>query len=133
MANAPPVFQKLAKLDKSGRKWNVFAGDLGENITTFGIRLAELKCGSKIYFGDDEESAVVKVTGKRATGKGIEERFASILTRFAFVGTDKKENKTKVFKREVGIMGVVERAGYVQPGQMIYVEHPEDGKPLAYL
>lgn len=133
------LFQDLAKTDGHGRSYHIYAGDLGENITTFGIRLSDLKKGSKIYFGDDDDGktttkrAVVEVTGLRCAGKGIEQRFRGLLNRFAFVGIDRKVGKVRVWKREVGVMGVVVSEGYVLPKQRIYVEQPKHGKALGYI
>lgn len=126
------LFQELAQPDEYGRFYEIYAGELGENITTFGIRLAELKKGSKIYFGNEKGCAVLKVTGLRSPGKRIEERFRGLSNKFMYADDDKKD-KVGIWKREVGVMGVVERDGYVIPGQALYVEHPKHGKALGYI
>jgi len=129
------LFQYLAKPDKHGHFYQVYAGDLGENITTFGIKLGDLQKGSKIYFGNEKDCAVVKITGLRCPGKRFEEKegYKGLMKRFLSVGVDKKKGDVKLWKREVGVMGVVERDGYVIPGQVLRVEHPKHAKALEYL
>jgi len=124
------LFQDLAKPDKDGVSYQIYAGELGENITTFGVKLAELKKGSKIYFGDEKGCAVVKLTGLRYPGKKIEDRWEKLVNRFNFEVTDKKTKEKKMYKKAVGVMGVVEREGYAIPGQKLRVEQPKDGKAL---
>jgi hypothetical protein len=44
-----------------------------------------------------------------------------------------RDGKGRVVGRKVGVMGVVECDGYVQPGYVIYVEQPKQKKPLRNL
>ena len=41
-----------------------------------------------------------------------------------------KDNKGKTVGRKVGVMGVVEQEGFVQPGFRVYVERPKHFKAL---
>lgn len=76
--------------------------------------------GTKLHFGDHEGHAVVKITGLRDPKKRLNEWPKGLLERCAL-----KDNRGKLIGRKVGVMGVVERDGYVQPGYVIYVEKPK--------
>ena len=41
-----------------------------------------------------------------------------------------KDKKGNVVGKKVGVMGVVESDGYVQPGYVIYVEKPKSHRTL---
>ena len=91
-------------------------GQMGENITTFGINLLDLPRNTLLLIG---ESAVVEVTGLRnpcAQLDGIQEGLMK-----AVLGRDENSNLI----RKAGIMGVVLQDGIVRPGDTIRVEFPE--------
>ena len=112
-------------LDKVG----LDPGQIGENITTSGIDLLALGCGTKLHFlpsgGMGTPHAVVHVTGLRNPcpqidkyRKGLKEKF---LTRDA---------DGKIIRRTAGIMGTVECGGPVDVGMTILVETPEEFRQL---
>lgn len=82
--------------------------------------------GTKLHFGDHEGHAVVKITGLRDPKKRLSEWPRGLLERCAV-----KDKKGRVVGRRVGVMGVVEADGYVQPGYVIYVEKPKRGRALS--
>lgn len=93
----------------------VFAGDLGENITTRGVDLLALPAGTRLAIGQDAE---VELTGLRNPCSQID-RFqpgltAQVLDRDAAGG----------LVRKAGVMAVVRRGGMVRPGDAIVVRLP---------
>jgi len=67
----------------------------------------------------------VRVTGLRDPQKRLDEWPEGLLERCS-----KKDRKTGKKFRRVGVMGVVEREGWVQPGYSVFVEQPEVRKGL---
>jgi len=116
---------ELAKKDSKGRAYVVSPGALGENITTEGIDLVGLSEGTRLHFGDGDEHAVVKITGLRNPKKRLDEWPKGLLDRCTM-----KNKKGEITGRNVGVMGMVEEDGYVQPGHRIYVEKPKVTKAL---
>lgn len=74
--------------------------------------------------GDGEGHAVVKLTGLRNPKKRLAEWPKGLLERCT--GKDKKGRTVN----RVGVMGIVESEGYVQPGYVVYVEKPTSFKSL---
>lgn len=68
---------------------------------------------------------MVKITGLREPRKRLEEWPDGLLDRCKV-----KDNKGKTVGKAVGVMGVVESDGYVQPGYVISVEKPESSREL---
>jgi MOSC domain-containing protein YiiM len=101
----------------------VFAGDLGENITTRGLDLLALPAGTRLRLG---ATACVQLTGLRNPCSQID-RFqrglmAAVLDR----------DSQGAVVRKSGVMGVVLAGGEVRSGDAIDVEFPEgDPVPLA--
>ena len=102
--------------------FEVNAGELGENITTSGVKLLELPRHSKLYIGSQ---AVVEVTGLRNPCAQINTFQPGLLAAVL----DKNENGELL--RKAGIMSVVLVGGEVYPGDKIQVELPE--KPFLRL
>lgn len=98
-----------------GKGFAVEAGDMGENITTSGIDLLGLPCGTKLYFG---KNAVVEVTGLRNPCSQIENFQKGLLK--AVLGKD--ENGELL--RKAGIMGIVLAGGAVKVDDEIRAELP---------
>lgn len=94
----------------------VFAGDLGENLTTRGVDLLALPTGTRLLLGDE---AVVELTGLRNPCSQIE-RFQPGLTAKVL---DRDANGALV--RKAGVMGVVRRSGVVRAGDPIVVQLPQ--------
>jgi MOSC domain-containing protein YiiM len=122
---ASELFTDLAKPSSKYPSFTLSSGALGENITTSGVDLISLSEGTKLHFGDHEGHAIVRVTGLRDPKKRLGEWPEGLLERCAV-----KDKKGKVTGRKVGVMGVVEADGYVQPGYVIYVEKPKHHRPL---
>jgi len=101
---------------KGGPSFTLSPGSLGENITTSNIDLAALPVNTLLHFGDHEGHAVVRITGIRDPRKRLGEWPKGLLERCK--------------KGKVGVMGTVEREGYVQPGYVVYVERGKGGKAL---
>jgi MOSC domain-containing protein YiiM len=95
-------------------------GELGENITTYGIDLLSLAKDSYLYFGAGEDCAVVQVTGLRNPGPGVEKHKTGLLERVKYKGPDGRT------VRRLGIMGVVIKGGVVNSGDIIKVIEPEE-------
>jgi len=95
--------------------FEVTAGQMGENITTWGVALLDLPTGTLLHLG---ETAVVEVTGLRNPCPQLD-RFQSGLLA-AVLDRDPEGNLV----RKAGIMGVVRVGGEVSPGDGIRVELP---------
>ena len=94
----------------------VFAGDLGENVTTRGIDLRALPAGTVLQLG---AQARVEVTGLRNPCSQID-RFHPGLTAKVL---DRDANGALV--RKAGVMAVVRRGGRVHAGDAIVVSLPQ--------
>jgi len=119
------TFQTLAQPDKTNSTYAIYAGNLGENITTYGVDLTHLPVGTRLRFKDTPAVAeantgrkgpIVKITEFRYVGEKMERFAPGISGRFV------KKDGLKM--KPVGVYGVVEREGYVMQGQTIKVEKP---------
>jgi MOSC domain-containing protein YiiM len=110
-------YELFNDLSPSGFKIN--AGELGENITTWGIDLHSLPKGTYLYFGEEDDVPVVQVTGLRNPGEGIERFKEGLLIKVKY----KAGGKTI---RRCGIMGVVAKGGSVNTGAKIRVVEPKE-------
>lgn len=119
------LFSSLAKPDKKGRTYKIIPGALGENITTKGIDLIGLDEGTRLHFGSSKGHAIIRITGLRNPKKRLDQWPAGILD-----GCVLKDKKGAVVGRKIGVMGVVESDGYVQPEDKIYIEPPKVHKSL---
>lgn len=68
---------------------------------------------------------MVRITGLRDPKKRLSEWPNGLLDRCVL-----KDKKGRAVGRKVGVMGVVEREGYVQAGTEVFVEKPEKSKAL---
>ena len=93
----------------------VFAGDMGENVTTRGVDLLALPTGTILRLGNE---AQVEVTGLRNPCVQID-RFQPGLTQ-AVLDRDAQGNLV----RKAGVMAVVRRGGVVRPQDVIEVVLP---------
>ena len=84
----------------------VFAGDLGENVTTRGIDLLALPEGTLLQLGD---AAQVEVTGLRNPCSQIDRFQRGLMA--AVLDRDAQGHLV----RKAGVMGVVRRGGIVRP------------------
>lgn len=101
----------------------VAAGQMGENITTRGVDLLALPCGTRLYIGD---AAVVEVTGLRNPCRQLDDFQPGLMA--AVLDRDSHGNLV----RKAGVMGVVLADGVVRPGDPIRAVLPaEPHQPLA--
>ncbi|SMB94642.1 MOSC domain-containing protein [Deinococcus hopiensis] len=92
-------------------------GDLGENVTTRGIRLLDLPRGTRLHLGAE---AVVEVTGLRNPCAQIDNFQPGLLS--AVLDRDAEGHVI----RKAGIMGVVISGGITRPGDAVHVELPPE-------
>jgi MOSC domain-containing protein YiiM len=97
--------------------FTVRPGQMGENVTTFGVDLLGLPTGARLHIGDD---AVVEVTGLRNPCLQLE----GIQTGLMAAVLDRDADGNVV--RKAGIMGVVLATGQIRPGDRITVELPPE-------
>jgi MOSC domain-containing protein YiiM len=119
------LFSHLASPSSKHPSFALTPGSLGENITTEGLDLISLSEGTRLHFGDHEGHAVVKVMGLRDPRKRLDKWPEGLLDRCKL-----KDKKGRTIGRTVGVMGIVESDGYVQPSYKIYVEKPKHFKAL---
>jgi MOSC domain-containing protein YiiM len=100
----------------------VHPGQMGENVTTQGIRLLELSAGARLRLG---AGAVVEITGLRNPCSQIESFKQGLLA--AVLG----RTVDGALVRKAGVMGVVLVGGVVLPGDdMVVVHEPSEFKAL---
>ena len=110
----------LAELAAAGHP--VAPGELGENVTTYGIDLLALPIGTLLRLGPE---AVVEVTGLRNPCLQIDAFQEGLLRRVAGRAPDGS------VVRRAGIMGVVRTGGTLRPGDPVGVELPAgEHRPL---
>ncbi len=102
-------------LDELRERFNVTAGQIGENITTKGIDLLELPRDSLLFIG---ESAVIKVTGLRNPCAQIDSFKSGLMN--AVLDRDNNGNLI----RKAGIMSIVLESGEVHPGDQVRIQLP---------
>ena len=96
--------------------FSVTPGAMGENITTRGVDLLNLKRGTRLHLG---EEAVVEVTGLRNPCyqlDGIQD---------GLMKATLEELPDGKLLRKTGVMGIVLQGGTVKAGDAIRVEVPE--------
>lgn len=94
-------------------------GELGENISTRGIDLLALGRDDRLHIGD----AVLTVTGLRNPCAQIEAFSPGLLRHLAY-------GQGEAIVRKAGIMTIVERGGWIHPGDAIRIE-PARNTPIA--
>jgi MOSC domain-containing protein YiiM len=104
------------------RGFQIEPGQMGENITTWGVDLLGLPTGTRLYIGD---SAIVEVTGLRNPCAQLDKIEKGLMA--ATLDRDVAGNLV----RKAGVMGIVLAAGEVCPGDRIRVEpSPPPRRPL---
>ena len=93
----------------------VWAGELGENVTTRGIELLALGAGTRLHLGG---TAVVEITGLRHPCSQIDRFQPGLMAAVLDRDTDGR------LIRKSGVMGVVLVAGQVRAGDSIQIELP---------
>jgi hypothetical protein len=92
----------------------VWPGELGENVTTLGLKLEHLPLATKLHLG---QGAVVELTALR-TPCGLIDRFQKGLRSKMLV----TESSGPQFR--CGVFGIVTAGGKVSPGDAVIVEMP---------
>ena len=95
--------------------YTVFAGEMGENITTQGVDLLALPAGTQLRLG---EEAIVQITGLRNPCSQLDDWQPGLMKRLLAVGPDGE------VIRKAGVMGIVLAGGEVRPGDPITVRLP---------
>ena len=90
-------------------------GELGENITTIGIDLANLPKGTILNIGRD---AKVEITGLRKPCKQIDDFQDGLLKRVI------SKNRSGKIDIKSGVMSIVNEGGAVRPGDEIEIIYP---------
>lgn len=100
----------------------VAPGELGENVTTYGVDLLALPTGALLRLGPE---AVVEVTGLRNPCLQLDAFQEGLLRRVVGRAPDGS------VVRRAGIMGVVRTGGTLRPGDPVGVELPAgEHRPL---
>jgi MOSC domain-containing protein YiiM len=97
------------------RDFAVFAGDLGENVTTRGIDLLALPAGTRLRLG---EQAEIELTGLRNPCSQIDRFQRGLMAAVLDRGADGQ------LVRKAGVMAVVRTGGVVRAGDAIVVRLP---------
>jgi len=92
------------------RGYSIAPGAMGENVTTSGIDLLALGCGTRLHLGHD---AVVEVTGLRNPCRQLDALAPGLMDAVL----DRDERGALV--RKAGIMGIVVGSGAVRAGDPI--------------
>ena len=104
------------------RGFQVFPGNLGENISTRGIDLSGLPTGARLQFGGD---VVIEITGLRTPCIYIDRFRPGLLT---LMGGQRAGGKSPP---KAGVMGIVARGGVIYPTDPISVQLPDGAhRPL---
>jgi MOSC domain-containing protein YiiM len=104
-------------LDEVNSKgFQLFSGNLGENISTREIDLPGLPTGTRLHVGDE---AVIEITGLRFPCVYIERFQPDLLA----LMSEKQLDETVAHK--AGVMGIVIRGGVIYPDDPIGVQLPE--------
>ena len=102
--------------------FEILPGQMGENITTYGIDLLALPVKTRLHLGT---TAIIEVTGLRNPCKQIDQLQPGLMA--AVINHDDKGQTI----RKAGVMGVVVAGGEVFPGDRIRVQlPPEPYQPL---
>lgn len=120
-------------------EFKVQPGDLGENVTTQGLRLLERSRGTKLHFlppststspvegmiAETPDHPVVVLTGLRNPCPQIH-KFRSGLQESFIV----RDEERKIIERKAGVMSTVEVGGVIEVGMQILVEEPAEFQTL---
>lgn len=109
--------------EELGDKYDIFPGDLGENITTCGIDLLALPKDTILSIG---ATAVIQITGLRNPCAQLDHFQPGLMNAVL----DRDDNGNLI--RKAGIMAIVLESGEVRPGDNIRILLPPlPHKPLA--
>lgn len=105
----------IEELNSGG--FHVAPGDLGENVTTRGLKLIDLPAGTRLRLGTE---AVVEMTGLRYPCSQLDDLQPGLFA--AVIGED--EQGKQILKP--GVMSIVVTGGEVRAGDAIVVELPAE-------
>ncbi|OCL09877.1 PK beta-barrel-protein domain-containing protein-like protein [Glonium stellatum] len=108
-------YELLYELKSHG--FDIKPGELGENITTYGLDLMALPQGTQLRFGDQ---ATVAITGLRQPGPQIEKFKKGLLNQVSGNNNDGRSTT------KAGVMGVVLAGGPVKGGDVVQVYLPAE-------
>lgn len=117
----PPNLRQVHLLHAELLEWlaeegfSVSPGELGENITTFGVKLLDLPTGTRLSIG---ESVVLELTGLRNPCRQIEAFSPGLLARLA------RKMPNGRIERLAGVMAVVRSGGPISIGDVITAHPP---------
>jgi MOSC domain-containing protein YiiM len=95
--------------------FSVYAGQMGENITTMGVDLLSLPVAARLRLGDE---AIIEITGLRNPCTQLDSFSSGLMSSVL----DRDGNGRLI--RKSGIMGIVLIGGIVRPGDTIKIELP---------
>lgn len=98
-----------------GRGFDVWPGQLGENVTTRGVDLLSLPAGTRLQLGD---SAIVEIAGLRNPCRQLDDWQSGLLA--AVLDRDPEG----ALVRKAGVMGIVVAGGELRAGDPIALELP---------
>jgi MOSC domain-containing protein YiiM len=102
--------------------FTVFAGQMGENVTTRGVDLLHLPTGTRLHLGN---AAIVEVTGLRNPCVQLDHFQAGLM------GAVLERDNQGALIRKAGIMAIVLADGEVRAGDSIIIDlPPEPHHPL---
>lgn len=96
--------------------FEVAPGQMGENITTFGLNLLDLPRHTQLLIGDE---AIVEITGLRNPCVQLDGIQTGLMQ--AVLGRDEAGNLI----RKAGVMGIVLKGGEIRVGDEIVIKLPE--------
>lgn len=118
-------------------EFEVQPGDLGENVTTQGLRLLERSRGTKLHFlpsstspvesviAETPNHPVVVLTGLRNPCPQIHKFRPGLQEKFIV-----RDEERKIIERKAGVMSTVEVGGVIEVGMRILLEEPAEFQRL---
>ncbi|KEF57545.1 uncharacterized protein A1O9_05462 [Exophiala aquamarina CBS 119918] len=118
-------------------QFDVKPGDLGENVTTRGLRLLERPTGTKLHFLPQATTTVedttiaetshpvVVLTGLRNPCPQIQKFRSGLQEKFIV-----RDEERKIVERKAGVMSTVEVGGVIEVGMRVLVEEPDEFQQL---
>lgn len=95
---------------------DVSPGQMGENITTRGLDILHLPCGTQLKIGE----AIIEVTGLRNPCKYLNEIAPGLMK-----ATLSKDETGAPFPKS-GVMGIILAGGTIKPGDEIHIIVPKE-------
>lgn len=118
-------------------EFKIQPGDLGENVTTQGLRLLERSRGTKLHFlppstspvegtiAETPDHPIVVLTGLRNPCPQIHKFRSGLQEKFIV-----RDEERRIIERRAGVMSTVEVGGVIEVGMQILVEEPTEFQKL---